>query len=96
LSGIDESQLETERDDYGQVVLVGRLRDALTRINPGVPDDAIEEALCMVTRPDSPSLIVNNRAFHRMIPGREGEKTRLVMVGVRSSMIWSGSWTTTI
>jgi len=56
-----------ERDDYGQVVLVGRLRDALTRINPGVPDDAIEEALRMVTRPDSPSLIVNNRAFHRMI-----------------------------
>jgi len=56
-----------ERDDYGQVVLVGRLRDTLTRINPGVPDDAIEEALRMVTRPDSPSLIVNNRAFHRMI-----------------------------
>jgi len=56
-----------ERDDYGQVVLVGRLRDALTRINPGIPDDAIEEALRMVTRPDSPSLIVNNRAFHRMI-----------------------------
>jgi len=56
-----------ERDDYGQVVLVGRLRDALTRINPEIPDDAIEEALRMVTRPDSPSLIVNNRAFHRMI-----------------------------
>lgn len=56
-----------ERDDYSQVVLVGRLRDALTRINPGVPDDAIEEALRLVTRLDSPSLIVNNRAFHRMI-----------------------------
>ncbi len=56
-----------ERADYGQVVLVGRLRDALTRINPGVPDNAIEEALHLVTRPDSPSLIVNNRAFHRMI-----------------------------
>ncbi|MBW1967527.1 MAG: type I restriction endonuclease subunit R, partial [Deltaproteobacteria bacterium] len=55
------------RDDYGQIVLVGRLRDALTRINSGVPDDAIEGALRMVTRPDSPSLIVNNRAFHRMI-----------------------------
>ena len=56
-----------ERDDYDQVVLVGRLRDALTRINPEIPDDAIEEALRMVMRPDSPSLIVNNRAFHRMI-----------------------------
>ncbi|MCD6328255.1 type I restriction endonuclease subunit R, partial [bacterium] len=56
-----------ERDDYGQVVLVERLRDALMRINSGIPDDAIEEALRMVTRPDSPSLIGNNRAFHRMI-----------------------------
>jgi len=25
------------RDDYGQIVLVGRLRDALFRINPYVP-----------------------------------------------------------
>jgi len=56
-----------ERNDYGQVALVRRLREALTRINPVIPDDAIEEALRMVTRIDSPSLIVNNRAFHRMI-----------------------------
>ncbi|MBN1830417.1 MAG: HsdR family type I site-specific deoxyribonuclease [Deltaproteobacteria bacterium] len=56
-----------EREDYAQVVLVERLRSALGRINPGMPDDAIEEAVRKVTRPDSPSLIVNNRAFHRML-----------------------------
>ena len=31
-----------ERDDYGQIVLVGCLRDALFRINPYVPTEAIE------------------------------------------------------
>lgn len=56
-----------ERADYGQVVLVGRLRAALRRINAGVPDEAIEEVIRKVSRPDSPSLIVNNRAFHRML-----------------------------
>ena len=56
-----------ERQDYGQVVLTRRLRDALVRINPDVPIDAIEDALRQVTRADSPSLIVNNRAFHKML-----------------------------
>ena len=56
-----------ERSDYGQVVLTRRLLDAMARINPDVPDEAIEDALRQVTRTDSPSLIVNNRAFHRML-----------------------------
>ncbi|MGB9625217.1 MAG: type I restriction endonuclease subunit R [Phycisphaerae bacterium] len=56
-----------EPADYGQVVLVGRLRDALWRINPDVPPEAIEEAIRKVTRPESPSLVVNNRAFHRLL-----------------------------
>jgi len=56
-----------ERADYGQVVLLHRLRDALVRINADVPDEAIEDAIRQVTRPDSPSLVVNNRVFHRML-----------------------------
>jgi len=56
-----------ERADYRQVALVGRLRDALLRINPDVPQEAVEEAVRKVTRPESPSLVVNNRAFHRML-----------------------------
>jgi len=56
-----------EREDYRQVVLVDRLRDALLRINPEVPAEAIEEAMRMVTRPESPSLVINNRAFHRLL-----------------------------
>ena len=56
-----------EREDYDRVVLIGRLKDALFRINPDVPTEAIDEAIRKVTRPDSPSLIINNRGFHRML-----------------------------
>ncbi|WP_418038774.1 type I restriction endonuclease subunit R [Paenibacillus xylanilyticus] len=56
-----------ERYLYSDVILSERLREALTRINPGVPREAIEEAIRIVEIPKSPSLLVNNRAFQRMI-----------------------------
>jgi len=56
-----------ERDDYGQVVLEGRLRQALHRLNPQAPADALDEAFRRLTRPDSPSLVANNHAVHRYL-----------------------------
>ncbi|MBN2207826.1 MAG: type I restriction endonuclease subunit R [Candidatus Coatesbacteria bacterium] len=56
-----------EREDFGEVILTERLRDALWRLNPDVPDEAREEAFRKVTLLDSPSLVENNRAFHRLL-----------------------------
>ncbi|MCA1997641.1 MAG: type I restriction endonuclease subunit R [Armatimonadetes bacterium] len=56
-----------ERAGYGQVVLERRLRDALAQLNPQVPADALQEAFRKLTRPNSPSLVGNNHAFHRML-----------------------------
>jgi hypothetical protein len=56
-----------ERQDYDQVVLVGRLQTALENINPNIPPDATREAVRKIARADSPSLIENNRRFHRML-----------------------------
>lgn len=56
-----------ERGDYDQIVLVGRLQTALENINPNAPPDAIKDAVREITRADSPSLIENNRRFHRML-----------------------------
>lgn len=53
--------------NYGDVVLVGRLRDAMSRINPEIPAAGIDEAVRKVTQPGSPSLIENNRAFQKML-----------------------------
>jgi type I restriction enzyme R subunit len=60
-------EIAAERSSFSDVVLVGRLRDAIARLNPAIPSDAREEALRKVLRPDAPSLIGNNRAFHRML-----------------------------
>ncbi|MBP7140428.1 MAG: HsdR family type I site-specific deoxyribonuclease [Opitutaceae bacterium] len=56
-----------ERESYGEVVLVGRLREALRRLNPTIPEDAREEALRKVLRVATPSLVQTNRAFHKLL-----------------------------
>ena len=55
------------RDSFGEVVLVGRLREAIRRLNPAIPEEAREEALRKVLRVGTPSLTQTNRAFHRML-----------------------------
>ena len=56
-----------ERDSFGEVVLVGRLRAAIRRLNPSIPEEAREEALRKVLRVGTPSLVQTNRAFHRLL-----------------------------
>ena len=79
-----------ERSAYSEVILTGRLRDAIARLNPNIPAEAHEEAIRKVLHPDSPALTQNNRAFHlMMVDGIEveyrqpdgtirGERVRLV------------------
>ena len=54
------------RADYGQVVLESSLRAAVAGLNPGLPGDALEDALRRLTRPEGSTLEARNRAFHRM------------------------------
>jgi type I restriction enzyme R subunit len=75
-------EIAVERDSFANVVLVGRLRDAIARLNPAILDDAREEALRKVLRHDAPSLIRNNRAFHRMLRDRLPVKYRRDDCGV--------------
>src|SRR5437016_12416698 len=57
----------SERDDYAQVLLARRLRQALQRLNPAVPADAVEEAFRKLSRPDLPSLVANNHLIHKYL-----------------------------
>lgn len=56
-----------ERYNYQDVILKERLREALTRINKQLPREAIEEAIRIIEVPRSPSLMINNKAFQKMI-----------------------------
>src|ERR1051325_4102391 len=60
-------EIAAERTSFSDVLLGRRLRDAIARLNPSIPSDAREEALRKVLRHDAPSLVGNNRAFHRML-----------------------------
>ncbi len=72
-----------EKANYGDVILEGRLREALQRINPAIPADALEDAFRKVTRTDSPSLFENNRRFHQLLVDGvdvefQGEEGRII------------------
>ncbi len=58
-----------ERSDpnYRDVILERRLRDALVRLNPDLPAEALEDAFRKLTRTDTPSLVERNRLAHRML-----------------------------
>ena len=56
-----------ERDNYGQAVLERRLQDALARLNPSLPDSALDDALRKLTQPEGATLEARNRSFHRML-----------------------------
>ena len=64
---IAPGELWAERQDFGQVAVKARLRQALVRLNPTLPSEAIEDAFRKLTRPDGPTLIERNRAVHRML-----------------------------
>jgi type I restriction enzyme R subunit len=56
-----------EREDYSDVILAERVKEALGRINPKLPHAAIDDAYRQVAIPQSPSLLMNNKAFQKMI-----------------------------
>ncbi|MCE2487327.1 MAG: type I restriction endonuclease subunit R, partial [Desulfurellaceae bacterium] len=49
------------------VVLERRLRDALVRLNPSLPTEALDDAFRRLSHPDGPTLEARNRAFHRLL-----------------------------
>ena len=55
------------RADYGEVVLKSVLRGVVERLNPHLPDEALDDAVRRLTRPEGATLEARNRAFHRMM-----------------------------
>lgn len=74
--------ITAQRNDHQQVILQGCLITALQKINPHIPLETLEEAALAITKPESPVLIHNNRAFHRLllegapVEYRDGDETK--------------------
>lgn len=56
-----------ERGNFRQVLLTGRLRAAIERLNPGVPPAARDDALTQVLDLGIAALLPANRHFHRLL-----------------------------
>jgi len=56
-----------ERESYRDVILRGRLRAALERLNPGVPASALDAAERKLLQRESPALVLENRRLHRLL-----------------------------
>src|SRR6266545_6662412 len=69
LSGLAIAPGETaaERADYKQVFLFDRLQTKLKDLNPKIPLEGLQEALRKLRLISHPTLIENNRAFHRLL-----------------------------
>jgi type I restriction enzyme R subunit len=76
---IAAGEVAAERDDtgYRDVILERRLRQALERLNPKLPPEALGDAYKRLTVSDEPSMVTCNHALHqRLVEGVTVEYTR--------------------
>ena len=84
---ISEGGVAEERK-YGEVVLVGRFRDALRRINKSIPDGAIDEAVKKVLRTESQDLVVNNQLFHKLVTNGVNVQYKRADGSIKDELVW--------
>ena len=77
-----------EREDYSDVLLEGRLQDALKRINLHIPEEALLEAFRKIKIPQSPGLLLNNRNFQRMITDGIDVQYKREDGSVKTDKVW--------
>lgn len=66
-STIGPGRIASERLDNRDVLLRGRLRQALARLNPGLPKDSIEQAIATLLRAESADLMAENLRIHTLV-----------------------------
>ena len=55
------------RESHAEAVLTSDVRGSLRRLNSDLPEEALDDALRRLTRPEGATLEARNRSFHRMV-----------------------------
>lgn len=69
-------QITGEREDFREVLLVGRLKRSLRRLNPDLPETAIDDAVRALKSVEHPNLEIANKEVYKLL-------TEGVKIGVR-------------
>ncbi|WP_046867700.1 type I restriction endonuclease subunit R [Microvirga massiliensis] len=57
----------SERESYGDVILLRRLTAAIERLNPLIPEEARADALRKVFQTETPNLVTENQRIHKLL-----------------------------
>lgn len=85
---IAPDSLSSERSTYADVLLIDRLRHALFTLNPDIPSECLEDVIRRLQRPDQPTLIENNRAFHSLLRDGVDVEYRLPDGSSKGDEVW--------
>ena len=75
------------RNSFEDVILFDRLKSAIKKINPNLPQSSIDDAIKQLTQIHTPNLLANNEIFHKMLT--QGVKVTYTKDGVeRGDIVW--------
>jgi len=80
--------LHEERSSWEDVILVGRLRDAVARINPALPHDAVDQVVATVLRAESQNPLAENLRLHRLLTEGVAVEHRTADGSIRHALAW--------
>ncbi|KTR78236.1 deoxyribonuclease HsdR [Microbacterium oxydans] len=75
-STIAPGEPDAERISFREVILEGRLRDAITRVNPGATTEMVDSAVLAITSSGGQSLIDENQRIHKILTEGVGAEYR--------------------
>src|SRR5664280_815317 len=81
-----------ERSSYEQVILTGRLQDAIERINPEASPAVVNGAILHLQRAESQNLLAENERMHRLITQGVPVEHRIADGSVRTTLVWLIDW----
>lgn len=87
---IDPQSETPERKEFSEVILVERLKNAVSKINPDIPEEAQEEAIKKVLNitHSSGETIICNRGFHAMLRNGVDVEYRRADGSITGDKVW--------
>jgi type I restriction enzyme R subunit len=85
---IAPGEARAERANYREVILEGRLRSAIARLNPDLTPPVIDEVLTTVRRPESADLLAENWRIYRLLTAGVPVERRTADGESRHDLAW--------